>query len=159
MCTADGRVFGSVAEALRMTSAGLDYLNGPGAAELDAASCGAVLRSLGEVEAKFTAAHAAVLSRFDAAGAHDCDGYGTSASWLAAMADMTSPDAKAKMRQMRLLRDHPSLADALSAGDISTSWALAIAEWTKNCPRSCAARRSGSWCRRPGPGRRRMTCG
>ena len=30
MCTADGRVFGSVAEALRMTHAGLDYLNGPG---------------------------------------------------------------------------------------------------------------------------------
>ncbi len=134
MCTADGRGFGSVAEALRMTRAGLDYLNGQGAGELDAASCGSVLRSLGEVEAKFTAAHAAVLSRFDAADAHDCDGYGTSASWLAAMADMTSPDAKAKMRQMRLLRDHPSLADALSAGDISTSWALAIAEWTKKLP-------------------------
>ena len=33
MCTADGRVFGSVAEALRMTNAGLDYLNGPGAGE------------------------------------------------------------------------------------------------------------------------------
>ena len=41
MCTADGRVFGSVAEALRMTRAGLDYLNGPGAGELDAAACGA----------------------------------------------------------------------------------------------------------------------
>ena len=58
MCTADGRVFGSVAEALRMTSAGLDYLNGPEAADLDAAACGSVLRSLGEIEAKFTAAHA-----------------------------------------------------------------------------------------------------
>ena len=33
MCTADGRVFGSVAEALRMARAGLDYLNGPGAGE------------------------------------------------------------------------------------------------------------------------------
>ena len=30
MCTADGQGFGSVAEALRMTRAGLDYLNGPG---------------------------------------------------------------------------------------------------------------------------------
>ena len=29
-----------VAEALRMTNAGLDYLNGPGAGELDAAACG-----------------------------------------------------------------------------------------------------------------------
>ena len=77
MCTADGRVFGSVAEALRMANATMDYLNGPGAGDLDAAACGPVLRSLGEIEAKFTAAHAAVLARFDAADAHDCDGYGT----------------------------------------------------------------------------------
>ena len=74
MCTADGRMFGSVAEALRMTRAGLDYLNGPGAGELDAAACGPVLRSLGEIEATFTAAHAAVLARFDAADAHDATG-------------------------------------------------------------------------------------
>ena len=44
-----------------------------------------VLRSLAEVQAKFTAAHAAVLARFDAADGHDADGYGTSAAWLMAM--------------------------------------------------------------------------
>jgi hypothetical protein len=44
MCTADGRMFGSVAEALRMANATMDYLNGPGAGDLDAASCGSVLR-------------------------------------------------------------------------------------------------------------------
>src|SRR5580693_6758472 len=123
-----------VADALRMMNAGLDYLNGPGAGELDAAACGSVLRSLGAIEAKFTAAHAAVLARFDAADAHDCDGYGTSAAWLAAMADMTPPDAKVKVRRMRLLRDHREMADALSNADISKSWALAITEWTKKLP-------------------------
>ena len=51
MCTAEGRVFGSVAEALRMTRAGLDYLNPAGAGVVDAASCGAGVRSLGEIEA------------------------------------------------------------------------------------------------------------
>ena len=134
MCTADGRVFGSVAEALRMANATMDYLNGPDAADLDPAACGTVLRSLAAVQAKFTAAHAAVLGRFDAADAHDSDGYGTSVSWLDAMANMTRPDAKAEVRQMRLLRDHPALADALAAGDISKSWALAIADWTKKLP-------------------------
>jgi hypothetical protein len=124
----------SVADALRMMSAGLDYLNGPGAVELDAASCGTVLRSLGEIEAKFTAAHASVLARFDSADAHDCDGYGTSASWLAAMADQTPPDAKRKVRRMRLLRDHPALAAGLADADISKSWALAIAKWTEKLP-------------------------
>ncbi|HEX4397307.1 MAG TPA: hypothetical protein VH136_06710, partial [Trebonia sp.] len=115
----------SVADALRMMNAGLDYLNGPEATDLDPAACGTVLRSLAEVQAKFTAAHAAVLARFDAADAHDSDGYGTSASWLDAMANMTRPDAKAEVRQMRLLRDHPVLAAALAAADISKSWALA----------------------------------
>src|SRR5580704_6262047 len=105
-----------VADALRMMNAGLDYLNGPGAGELDAAACGTVLRSLGEIEAKFTAAHASVLGRFDAADAHDSDGYGTSAAWLMAMTDMTRPDARARVRRMRLLRDHPEMAAALAAG-------------------------------------------
>src|ERR1700749_3363760 len=124
----------SVADALRMMKAGLDYLNGPGAGELDPAACGTVLRSLGEIEATCTAAHALVLARFDAADAHDCDGYGTSASWLTAMADMTPRDARVKMREMRLLRGHPEMAAALAGADISRSWALAIADWTKTLP-------------------------
>ena len=72
-----------------------------------------VLRSLGEIEATFTAAHASVLARFDAADAHDSDGYGTSAAWLMAMTDMTRPDARTKVRRMRLLRGHPDMAAAL----------------------------------------------
>ena len=123
-----------VADALRMMNAGLDYLNGPGAAELDAAACGSVLRSLGEIEAKFTAAHASVLARFDAADAHDSDGYGTSAAWLMAMTDMTRGDARAEVWQMRLLRGHPAMAAALADADISKSQALAIADWTKKLP-------------------------
>ena len=82
--------------------------------DLDAAACGSVLRSLGEIEAKFTAAHASVLARFDAADAHDSDGYGNSAAWLMAMTDMTRPDARAKVRRMRLLRDHPDMTGALA---------------------------------------------
>jgi hypothetical protein len=124
----------SVADALRMMNAGLDYLNGLGAADLDPAACGPVLRSLAGVQAKFTAAHAAVLARFDAADAHDSDGYGNSAAWLMAMTDMTRRDAKAEMRQMRLLRDQPAMASALAAKDISKSWAMAIADWTKKLP-------------------------
>ena len=124
----------SVADALRMMNAGLDYLNDQGVDELDAVSYGTVLRSLSDVQAKFTAAHASVLARFDAADAHDSDGYGNSAAWLMAMTDMTRPDARAEVREMRLLRDHPALADALAAGDISKSQAMAIAEWTRKLP-------------------------
>src|ERR1700733_14310816 len=118
MCTADGQGLGSVAEALRMANATMDYLNGPGAAELDAAACGSVLRSLGEIEATFTAAHASVLARFDAADAHDSDGYGNSAAWLMAMTDMTRPDARTKVRRMGMLRGPPARAGPLLRADI-----------------------------------------
>src|ERR1700733_3434655 len=50
------------------------------------------------------------------------------------MTTMTRPDATAEVRQMRLLRDHPEMADALAAKDTSKSCALAIAEWTKKLP-------------------------
>jgi hypothetical protein len=129
MCTADGPAPASVAEALRMTRAGLDYLNARAADEIEAASSGEVLTSLGEIQAKFTAAHASVLSRFDAGYAHCADGCRTSAAWLVAMAKMSKNDAKAAVRQMRALDKHPPLQEALAAGEISASWAAQILKW------------------------------
>ena len=127
-------VLGSVVEALRMASAGHGLPERPGGRGPGPCRVRAVLRSLGEIEAKFTAAHASVLGRFDAADAHDSDGYGNSVAWLMAMTDMTRGDAKAKVWRMRLLRGHPAMAGALAAGDISKSQALAIAGWTKKLP-------------------------
>src|SRR5215472_13628485 len=134
MCTTGGTIPGSVAEALRLAHAGLDYLNSPAAAELHAAGAGGVLTSLGELQAKVTAAHAAFLRRFDAAGAHDADGYGTSAAWLAAMAKLAKKDAKAAVRQMRQLNRHPQLHGALGRGEVSASWASQIIEWLQKLP-------------------------
>jgi hypothetical protein len=133
MCT-DGSTAGSVAEALRTAHASLDYLNSPAAAELHAAGAGGVLTSLGELQAKVTAAHAAFLRRFDAADAHDADGYGTSAAWLAAKTQLSVKDAKAAVRRMRQLTEHGCLADALAAGRISASWAAEIIELTRKLP-------------------------
>ena len=129
MCTADpvrdggdafhpavGRGFGSASRALEMASAGLDYLNSAAVADLDGAACGETLIALGEIQAKLTAAHAAFLRRFDAADAHDADGYGSSSSWLAAKGGMSKKGARAAVRQMRRLGDRPLLGAALAAG-------------------------------------------
>src|SRR5215469_5111124 len=134
MCTDGDQVPGSIAGALRMAHAGLDYLNSPAAAELHPAACGPVLAALGELQAKVTAAHAGFLRRFDAAGAHDADGYGTSSAWLAAMTRMAPGDAKAAVRRMRQLGERPHLADALARGELSWSWAGEIARWLKELP-------------------------
>ena len=134
MCDNDGGAPASVAEALRMTSAGLDCLVGSAGAELDAAACGEALTFLGEVQTKFTAARVALLRRFDALDGHDADGYGTSSAWLAAMGRMSAKDAKAAVRQMRTLGSHRQFEDALARGQISASWADQILEWIKKLP-------------------------
>jgi hypothetical protein len=147
MCTADadfsraefqvanlhGARLGSAADALRTASAAMDYLNGA-AADLDGAACGEVLIALGDVHAKLTAAHARFLRRFDATGAHDADGYGSSSAWLAARAGMTKKAARTSVRQMRQLGDRPLLGDALAAGGITGSLAFTIADWTRKLP-------------------------
>src|SRR6201996_8073800 len=137
MCTADlpraSASFSSAPDALRMASAALDYLNSAEAAPV-AASCGDLLVALGEVQAKLTAAHAAVLRRFDAADGHDADGYGSSSAWLAAKAGMSKRAAKAAVRQMRQLGERPLIDTALAAGDITDSLAFTIADWTRKLP-------------------------
>ena len=125
--------FDSAAQALQMVSAAMDYLNSASAG-LDGACCGELLIALGEAQAKLAAAHAALLCRFDAANAHDADGYGSSSAWLTARAGMTKQAARSAVRQMHQLRERPLLGGALAAGDITGSLAFTIAGWTRKLP-------------------------
>jgi hypothetical protein len=111
----------------------MDYLNAA-VAGLHGGACGELLVALGAVQAKMTAAHTALLRRFDAADAHDADGYGSSSSWLAAKAGMSKKGARAAVRQMRQLGNRPLLGNALAAGDVTDSLASAIADWTRKLP-------------------------
>ena len=130
---ADGFVFSGAAQALKVAGAAMDYVN-TAVSGLDGLACGELLVALGEVRAKLTAAHAAVLRRFDAADAHDADGYGSSSSWLAAKAGMSKKGARAAVRQMRQLGHRPLLGSALAAGDVTDSLAFTIADWTQKLP-------------------------
>ena len=130
---------GSVREALRLAGAGLDYLNSPAASNMDPCAMGEVLTALGELQGKLAAAHAAFLRRFDAAGAHDADGYGSSSAWLAAKGRMTRQDARDAVRQMRQFSQRPGLHDAVATGELSQSWADAIARWTRKLPEGMRA--------------------
>ena len=131
---AAGRGFRGASQALAAAGAALDYLNSAAVADLDGAACGDLLIALGEIQAKLTAAHTAFLCRFDAADAHDADGYGSSSSWLAAKAGMSKKGARAAVRQMRQLGARPLLGAALAAGGITDSLASTIAGWTGKLP-------------------------
>ena len=138
MCTANAKHAGGgilgVPQALAMAGAALDYLNSAAIADPDGTACGEALIALGEIQGKLTAAHAAFLRRFDAADAHDSDGYGSTSAWLAARGQLTRKDARAAVKEMRRLGERPRLDAALAAGDITRSWALAIADWTRKLP-------------------------
>jgi hypothetical protein len=47
---------------------------------------------------------------------------------------MTRQDARAAVRQMRQFSQRPGLHDAVATGDLSRSWAEAIARWTRKLP-------------------------
>jgi Domain of unknown function (DUF222) len=127
------RGFENAPEALAVAGAAMDYLNSA-VAGLDGSACGDLLIALGQVQAKLTAAHAGLLRRFDAADAHDADGYGSSSAWLAARVGMPKQAARAAVRQMRQLGDRPLLGAALADGDITDSLAFTIAGWTRKLP-------------------------
>jgi hypothetical protein len=134
LCTAEANAPGSIAEALRMADAALGYLRDPGAASLLPAELGGVLEAVGALGGKFAAARAAVLARFEAERAYTADGHGSATAWLKARGRMTGKAAGAQVRQMRQFRDHPVIADAVAAGEVSESWARELAEWTRRLP-------------------------
>jgi hypothetical protein len=128
--TAPGGGFASVADALRVGRALGAYLNSPAAAGLDGPARGEALEALGAITSLFGAATNGILRRFDAADDHDADGYATAAAWLAARTHLGRKEAKAAVRQMRLLGRHPHLDAATAAGAVTVSWAKEIAGWT-----------------------------
>jgi len=134
MCGGGDQVPLSVAEALAMAEAAMDFLNGDGRDTLDGTCAGNVLEAIGGISAKFAAARSAILAKFDAARGHDADGYGSSAAWLAAKNKVTRKDANIEVRLMRQLRQHPVLADALARNDITESWARQLADYTRKLP-------------------------
>ena len=142
MCTADGSGcalaapgggFASVADALRITRAAAAYLNSPAAAGLEGAARGEALEALGAITSLLGAAANGLLRRFDADDGHDADGYANSATWLAGKTRLGRKDAKAAVRQMRLLARHPHLDAATTSGALTISWARVSGTWPRPC--------------------------
>jgi hypothetical protein len=123
-----------MAEPLAMAGAARDYMNGPGSGEAEAAGLGGTLQALSVIGAKYSAAWNCYLSKFDADGCHDADGYQTSAAWLAHKTRIKLSAARGQVRQMRLVTTRPALDAAMAAGELSESWVREIIAWTKELP-------------------------
>src|SRR5450755_1936923 len=135
MCTLnDPAAPSSPAQALAMVSAGLGYLATCDAAGLGTAAQAEALVGLEQAEAQHTAARAKILSAFSAGRGFEADGHYGAKPWLRAFSKVTKNAAVATAAWARRLQVHPVIAGALAAGELSTSWARQICDWTDQLP-------------------------
>src|SRR5271165_4179799 len=140
MCTAaEPAAPSSTGQALAMVRAGLGYLAGCDAGSLGTAAQAEALAGLEHAEAQHTAARAKILAVFTAQQGYEADGYYGAASWLRAITRVTKGAAAAATGWARRLAGHPVIAAALAAGQIPTSLARLICDWTGQLPEDLRA--------------------
>ena len=126
--------FGSTAGAADMLDASLDHLAATDWASLGTQAHGEMLARLQRAQAKLTAVNAAVLSAFTAQSGYEPDGHKSAQAWLINKIGISKGAAGAAVGWDRRLRRHRGIADAMTAGGISDSWAKEIAQWTDKLP-------------------------
>jgi hypothetical protein len=124
----------TAAEAMGAIEAGLAFLASADAASWPGETLASVLRALGRAESAHVAVHARVLAAFNAQGACEADGQGTTRAWLHWQTRVTRGAAGAATGWMRRLAVHPRVAASLAAGEISRSWARQVCDWSDQLP-------------------------
>ena len=124
----------STAQALAMVRAGLGYLSSCDAASLGTSAQAEALIGLEQAEAQHTAARARLLAAFSAQQGHQADGQYGPAAWLRAFTHVTNGAAGAAVTWARRLAAHPLIAAALAEGQLSSSWAKTLCQWTDQLP-------------------------
>jgi Domain of unknown function (DUF222)/HNH endonuclease len=120
----------SASHALRMAVTGLRWLATADTASLPAGVQADALRDLERLAAMHTAARSRVLGSFTAQRGFEDDGQGSPRTWLAWQTRTSTGAARGVIRWMRRLDEHPEIADALAAGEISVSYARQLIDWT-----------------------------
>src|SRR5215467_1232103 len=133
MCDEQGSPTG-VAEALAMLGRALDHLNAADVASLPASVQAEALRALARAEARHVAARSRVLGAFAAQGGFEDDGHGTARTWLKWQTRITTGAAAGAIGWVRRLAAHRVVEQALTAGELSPSWARQICDWTDRLP-------------------------
>jgi hypothetical protein len=128
--SAAGWRFEGTADALSAVVAGLGFVAGADAGSLPGGELGDCLRGLERAESVLTAARARVLAAFHAQGVFEADGQQGCKAWLAWQTRVTGGAALRAMGWMRRLAVHPLVAGALSAGEVSASWAKQVCAWS-----------------------------
>jgi hypothetical protein len=134
-----GRPPDTAAEAVAAATSGLGFLGQYDAASLPADAQAETLMALERAESMLTAARARILSAFTSQTGYAGDGQYGPKPWLIHFTRVTRGAAGGATGWARRLQAHPAIAAALSAGQISTSWAQNICNWTDRLPEASRA--------------------
>ena len=126
--------FASAADAAGMLDASLDHLAGTDWASLGTAAHGEMLARLQRAQAKLTAVNAAVLTAFTAQGGYEPDGHRSARAWLINKTGIAKGAASGAVGWQKRLARHRRIAETMTSGGISESWAKEIAQWTDKLP-------------------------
>ena len=129
--------FASADDALEALESALGYLAAADAAELPAEVQARCLRSLERGDAVSTAARARFLSAFTQARGYCEDADYSPLMWLVNQTRVTKGCAAGHVGWARRAGAHPRVAAALTAAQVSASWARVICGWTDKLPEGC----------------------
>ncbi len=117
-----------------MVRAGLGYLTSCDAADLGTTVQAEALIGLEQAEAQHTAARAKILAAFSGQQGYQADGQYGPKPWLRTFTKITSRAAAEAMGWAKRVQEHPVIAGALAAGQLSASWAKSLSDWTDQLP-------------------------
>jgi hypothetical protein len=134
-------VFASPGDALAAVEAGLAFLARTDAASLPGEVMADWLRRLEAVQSVHVAARSRVLAAFDGQSVFAGDGCRSAVSWLAWQARTTRGTAIHAVWWTKKLAQHPRIAAALAAGQVSESYARQLFAMSDRLP---AGKRDGA---------------
>ncbi len=129
--------FASADDALEALDAALGYLAAADAAELPAEVQARCLRGLERADSVGTAARARLLAGFTDARGYCEDADYSPLMWLVNQTRVTKGCAAGHVGWARRAGAHPRVAAALTAAQVSVSWARVICGWTDKLPEGC----------------------
>src|SRR6266851_7600995 len=133
MC-APGQSPATAGEAIAAATSGLGFVARCDVASLPAEAQAETLMALERAESMLTAARGRVLSAFTSQSGYAGDGQYGPKPWLIHFTQVTRGAAGGATGWARRLAAHPAIAAAMTAGEISESWARSICDWTSRLP-------------------------
>jgi Domain of unknown function (DUF222) len=120
-----------------MLRAAMGFLNAADAAQMAAETQAQCLQALEQVNSMGTAARASILAAFTSGQGYSADADYSPKAWLIHKTGITKGAAVGYTGWVRRAAEHPLVAAALAAGEVSESVARTICAWTGKLPQDC----------------------